>query len=98
MNQEKILKILHSPYISEKAALAGDTANTFVFKVASKANKLEIKKAVEKLFKVKVDGVQVSNMKGKLKRNRYGESRRPNVKKAYVRLADGYDIDFSSAE
>ena len=54
--------MVHSPYISEKAALyRKDTANTFVFKVAKNANKLEMKKAVEKLFKVKVDGVQVSN-------------------------------------
>mgnify|MGYP000545444697 CR=1 FL=1 len=98
MNQERILKVLVAPHISEKAAMAGDIANTFVFKVVPSANKLEIKRAVELLFKVKVDAVQVSNLKGKVKRNRYGESRRAGVKKAYVRLAEGHDIDFALAE
>ena len=47
---------------------------------------------------MKVEGVQVSNLKGKLKRNRFGENRRPGIKKAYVRLAEGHDIDFALAE
>ena len=68
------------------------------FKVLPNATKLEIKRAVEQLFKVKVEGVQVSNLKGKLKRNRFGENRRPGIKKAYVRLAEGHDIDFALAE
>ena len=78
--------------------MAGDTSNAFVFKVLPNATKLEIKRAVEQLFKVKVEGVQVSNLKGKLKRNRFGENRRPGIKKAYVRLAEGHDIDFALAE
>ena len=98
MNKERILKVLVSPHISEKAAIVGDTGNQVVFRVAVDATKLEIKRAVELLFKVKVDGVQVSNVKGKMKRTRYGESRRPNWKKAYVRLAAGHDIDFALAE
>tara|TARA_B100000963_G_scaffold249503_1_gene218510 strand:- start:183 stop:479 length:297 start_codon:yes stop_codon:yes gene_type:complete len=98
MNQERILKVLVAPHISEKAALAGDASNSFVFKVLPNATKLEIKRAVEQLFKVKVEGVQVSNLKGKLKRNRFGVNRRPGIKKAYVRLAEGHDIDFSLAE
>lgn len=98
MNKERILKVLVSPHVSEKAAIVGDTGNQVVFRVAMDATKLEVKRAVELLFRVRVEGVQVANMKGKVKRNRYGESRRPNWKKAYVRLAAGHDIDFALAE
>lgn len=98
MNQERLLKVLVAPHVSEKAALAGDVANAVVFKVVPDATKLEVKRAVEKLFKVKVDAVQVSNVKGKVKRNRYGLSKKPDWKKAYVRLAAGHDIDFALAE
>ena len=98
MNQERVLKVLVAPHISEKAALAGDTANAVVFRVIPDATKREIKQAVEQLFKVKVDAGQVSNVKGKMKRNRHGESRRASWKKAYVCLAEGHDIDFALAE
>lgn len=98
MNQERILKVLVAPHVSEKAAMVGDVANAVVFRVLPTATKLEIKRAVEHLFKVKVEGVQVSNLKGKVKRNRYGESRRAGWKKAYVRLAAGHDIDFALAD
>ena len=98
MNQERILKVLVAPHISEKAALANDASNAVVFRVIPTATKLDIKRAVELLFKVKVEAVQVSNLKGKLKRNRHGENRRPGIKKAYVRLAEGHDIDFALAE
>lgn len=98
MNQERILKVLVAPHISEKAALAGDASNAVVFRVLPNATKLEVKRAVEQLFKVKVEGVQVSNVKGKLKRNRFGESRGASWKKAYVSLAEGHDIDFALAE
>jgi large subunit ribosomal protein L23 len=98
MNQERILKVLVAPHISEKAALAGDSSNAVVFRVLPSATKLEIKRAVETLFKVKVDGVQVSNVKGKAKRTAHGESRAASWKKAYVSLADGHDIDFALAD
>ena len=98
MNQERLLKVLVAPMVTEKAALAGDVANTVVFKVASDANKREVRAAVEKMFKVKVEGVSVAVQKGKLKRNRFGESRKPSFKKAYVRLAAGHDIDFALAD
>ncbi len=98
MNQERLLKVLVAPVVSEKAALAGDAANAVVFKVVNDATKQEVKKAVEKLFDVRVESVQVLNVKGKLKRNRYGESRKPGSKKAYVRLAAGHDIDFALGE
>ncbi|MBR9805588.1 50S ribosomal protein L23 [bacterium] len=98
MNKERLLKVLVSPHVSEKAAMAGNGTNQVVFRVARDANKIEIKQAVELLFKVEVDAVQVLNMKGKVKRNRYGESRRPTWKKAYVKLAAGHDIDLERAE
>jgi len=96
MNQERIYQVLVAPHISEKATNVADQSNHVVFKVAVDASKLEVKKAVEKLFKVKVDAVQILNMKGKVKQNRFGLSRRNNWKKAYVRLAEGHDIDFAS--
>lgn len=98
MNPERIYTVLQGPHISEKAALRADAANQVVFKVAIDATKLEIKKAVEKIFKVKVDSVQVLKTKGKVKRNRYGTAKRSDTKKAYVRLAEGHEIDFAVAE
>ncbi len=98
MNPERIFNVLLGPYISEKAAIGAENANQFVFKVAIDANKLEIKKAVEKIFNVKVTGVQVVKSKGKVKRNKFGFSKRSDTKKAYVRLAEGHEIDLSVAE
>jgi large subunit ribosomal protein L23 len=98
MNQERIFQVLVGPQVSEKAAMAADAGNQVVFRVAPDATKLEVKHAVEKLFNVTVENVNMLNQKGKVKRNRYGLSRRVSVKKAYVRLADGQEIDFSVAE
>ena len=98
MNQERIFTVLMGPHVSEKAAVNSELHNQVVFRVAPDATKYEVKKAVEKLFNVKVRGVQVLNVKGKVKRNRYGYSRRPSWKKAYVRLEEGHDIDFATAE
>lgn len=96
MNQERIYKVLVGPQISEKATIAAEGSNQVVFKVALDANKLEIKRAIEKLFNVKVAQVRVLRMKGKVKRNRFGDVRRSDWKKAYVRLEQGHDIDFAS--
>lgn len=96
MNQERIYKILVAPQISEKSTLVSESGNQVVFKVALDANKLEIKHAIEKLFSVKVAQVRVLRMKGKVKRNRFGDVRRSDWKKAYVRLEQGHDIDFAS--
>ncbi|MAC33351.1 MAG: 50S ribosomal protein L23 [Haliea sp.] len=98
MNQERIFQVLVAPHVSEKAALLADTRNQYVFKVAPNATKLEIKKSVEQLFKVKVEAVQTLKVKGKTKRNRFGLTTKPTWKKAYVRLAQGQDIDFAAAE
>jgi large subunit ribosomal protein L23 len=96
MNQERVYKILVGPQISEKATMAAENSNQVVFRVALDANKLEIKRAIEKLFNVKVAKVRVLRMKGKVKRNRFGDVRRSDWKKAYVRLEQGHDIDFAS--
>ena len=98
MNQERLFKVLLGPHITEKSAMAsGDAAQVF-FKVSTSANKLEIRKAVEHLFEVQVDDVRVVNMKGKSRRTKTGMGQRSDWKKAYVRLAEGQDIDFSVAE
>lgn len=98
MNPERIFKVLLGPHISEKAAISAESGNQVVFKVARDASKLEIRKAVEKLFKVKVQGIQTLNVKGKVKRNRFGEVKKVSWKKAYVRLEQGHDIDFAVAD
>ena len=98
MNQERIFQVLESPHVSEKAAIAADLNNQYVFKVAVNATKSEIKKSVEQLFKVKVDNVRTLRVKGKVKRNKHGLSARTTWKKAYVRLQQGQDIDFTSVE
>ncbi|MGK0336177.1 MAG: large subunit ribosomal protein L23 [Candidatus Azotimanducaceae bacterium] len=89
--------ILLGAHISEKATIIADEANQFAFKVAKDATRPEIKEAVEKIYGVSVKEVTVLNVKGKVKRNMRGVSRKPSWKKAYVRLDDGHDIDFASA-
>ena len=96
MNQERVFQILLGPHMSEKAAIAAEDANQYVFKVALDATKIEIKTSVEQLFKVKVDNVRTLRVKGKSKRNRFGMSTKPTWKKAYVRLEQGKDIDFAA--
>ncbi|HKM15958.1 MAG TPA: 50S ribosomal protein L23 [Marinospirillum sp.] len=98
MNQERIFKVLLGPHMTEKATLVADKQNQYVFKVASDATKLEIKKAVEKLFDVKVNAVSVLNAKGKTRRTTHGLGRRKGFRKAYVSLVEGQAIDFADAE
>ncbi len=98
MNQERILDILKSPHVSEKATVVAERDNQIVFKVAVDATKLEIKRAVESLFEVEVDSVRTLNVKGKTKRHGQQQGRRVNWKKAYVSLKEGQDIDFLGAE
>ena len=95
MNQERVFSVLLGPHVSEKTAIATEMNNQYTFRVARDASKLEIRRAVEKLFKVKVANVQVLNVKGKVKMNRFGAARRSAWKKAYVRLESGHDIDFT---
>ena len=98
MNQERLMNILVSPHVSEKATNAAESANQIVFRVANTATKREIKGAIEMLFEVNVENVQVANVKGKTKRTQNGVGRRNNWKKAYIRLQEGQDINFIGAE
>ncbi len=97
MNQERKYQILLSPHVSEKASLLADECNQHVFKVLSTATKAEVKEAVEAMFKVKVNKVRITNIKGKTKRfgNRLGK--RADLRKAYVTLMPDNDIDFAGA-
>ncbi len=93
MNAERVFTILLEPHISEKVSILGDSHNQYGFRVSKDATKAEIKEAVEHLFEVSVEKVTTMNVKGKMKRNTYRQTRRKNWKKAYVRLADGDSID-----
>ena len=95
MKQERLYNIILGAHISEKASLIADMANQFAFKVARDATGPEIKEAVEKIYEVPVRKVSVMNVKGKVKRNARGLSKRSGWKKAYVSLEAGHDIDFS---
>ena len=98
MNQERIMKVILAPHITEKAANVGESSNQYVFKVAPDATKPEIKQAIEALFEVQVDAVRVLNTKGKTKRSGARLGRRKDWKKAYVRVKAGQEIDFIGSE
>ncbi|MFT5448309.1 MAG: large subunit ribosomal protein L23 [Gammaproteobacteria bacterium] len=98
MNDERLMKVLVAPHVSEKSTRLNESANQVVFKVLPDARKLEIKHAVEKLFSVEVEEVQVTNVKGKRKGAGPRAGRRSDWKKAYVRLKQGHDIDFVGVE
>lgn len=98
MNQERIFQVLLGPHISEKATIVAEGSQQVVFRVTKEATKPEIKKAVEELFDVKVKGVNIVNVKGKTKRTARGFGKRNDVRKAYVCLADGSEIDFLGGE
>ena len=84
-----VYEVIRRPLITEKGQDKKDNERTLVFEVAAGANKTQVKQAVEKLFKVKVDDVRVSNVHGKVKRQGRYAGRRSDWKKAYVRLAEG---------
>lgn len=96
MSLNNLYTTILSPVISEKSNRVGELANQYVFKVAKSANKQQIKSAVEQLFKVNVLDVSVLNVKGKSKSFRMKTGRRPNWKKAYVRVQEDQMIDFGA--
>jgi large subunit ribosomal protein L23 len=98
MSKEKLMSVLIGPHVSEKAARVAEAGNQVVFRVRRDATKPEIKAAVELMFEVKVDSVNVVNSEGKQKRFGQRLGRRQDFKKAYVRLAAGESIDFTGAE
>lgn len=95
MNQQRLMQVLLAPQISEKATFVADKNEQIVFRVASDATKPEVKAAVELLFKVQVESVQVLNVKGKVKRFKGVTGRRKGWKKAFVSLKPGQEISFA---
>ncbi|MCC5869405.1 MAG: 50S ribosomal protein L23 [Gammaproteobacteria bacterium] len=96
--QERLMQVIIGPHVSEKSTVLADSANQVVFKVRRDATKAEIRKAVEMLFEVSVVGVSTVLIKGKAKRFGALQGKRSDWKKAYVRIAEGQDIDFLDAE
>ena len=96
MNNERLSRVLLTPVVSEKSAAAADAARQYVFKVLTDATKREISRAVEKMFDVRVEKVQVVKVKGKQKRFGRRPGRRSDWKKAYVKLQQGYDIQMDA--
>ncbi len=91
----RLANVLVAPIISEKATRIGERQNQVLFKVLRDATKPEIKAAVELMFKVEVDSVSTVNQKGKSKKFGRSMGRRDHVKKAYVSLKAGQELNFS---
>jgi len=92
---ERLLNTIRAPRISEKTARLAES-NQYVFEVASTATKADVKAAIEQLFSVTVEAVNVVNAKGKTKTFRQRSGRRSDQRKAYVRLAEGHSIDVTA--
>jgi large subunit ribosomal protein L23 len=89
-----IYSVIIKPHVTEKTSLGSDSSNTVAIVVDKEANKIEIKQAVENLFKVKVADVRTVTVAGKVKRSGKTYGKRSNWKKAYVTLQEGQSIDF----
>ena len=95
-NTERLMTVLLAPVVSEKGTYIADKYEQVVFRVMQNATKPEVKAAVELMFKVEVEGVQIANVKGKKKRFGTHAGRRRNWKKAYVSLKPGQEINFAA--
>ncbi len=93
MSDLKYLSVIRAPRVSEKTARLQEVSNQYVFEVAKNATKADVKSAVEQLFNVKVEAVNVANVKGKTKAFRSRLGTRGDWRKAYVKLAEGQSID-----
>ena len=91
--KKELYSVIKSPYLTEKVSSLIGEGNQYAFTVSTNATKLQIKKAVEGYFAVNVEKVNVIKVKGKNKRSRYRIKKRPDWKKAYVRLAEGESIE-----
>ncbi len=96
MRREQLMTVLLAPHVTEKTSLAMQNHNQYVFRVRREATKTDIKQAVELMFEVKVQGVQVANERGKIRRFGRIQGRTQDWKKAYVRLAQGQTIDYEA--
>jgi large subunit ribosomal protein L23 len=97
MNEAKLYEVIRAPRVSEKTARLQEVSNQYAFEVSRDATKADIKAAVEKLFDVKVEAVNVVNVKGKSKSFRQRQGSRGSWRKAYVKLAEGQSIDVTHA-
>jgi large subunit ribosomal protein L23 len=95
-NSERLMTVLLAPVVSEKGTFIADKYEQVVFRVMQNATKPEVKAAVEMMFKVQVESVQIANVKGKKKRFGTHMGRRRNWKKAYVSLKPGQEINFAA--
>ncbi|MEM4987317.1 50S ribosomal protein L23 [Collimonas sp. H4R21] len=94
-SEERLMKVLLAPVISEKATMVAEKNEQVVFRIAPDATKLEVKAAVELLFKVQVESVQVANRQGKQKRSGKTMGRRNHTRRAFVCLKPGQEINFT---
>jgi large subunit ribosomal protein L23 len=94
ISEERLLKILLSPHVSEKSSISIEKFNTVVLKVLNNATKYEIKCAVKKIFNVEVDSIKTLKVKGKKKRQSNRIVQKSNWKKAYIKVKKGYNLDF----
>ncbi len=97
MNQQRLTQVILAPIVSEKSNVLAEKRNQMTFKVAANATKTEIKAAVELLFGVQVESVTTVTIKGKAKRFGRTLGRRSDVKKAYVSLVAGQELDLEAA-
>lgn len=98
MISERLYQVIRFPHVSEKTARLQAESNQYVFDVRTDATKADIKQAVEALFEVNVEGVQVVNLKGKRKSFRFRSGRQSDWKKAYVRVKAGQTIEDLQAD
>ncbi len=97
-HEKRLMPIILGPHVSEKSTAVADQSNQVVFKVRPDATKVEIRKAVELLFEVKVGNVTVVNVPGKVRLRGANRGRKSDWKKAYVKLAPGQNLDFMGVE
>ncbi|MBD08235.1 MAG: 50S ribosomal protein L23 [Gammaproteobacteria bacterium] len=97
-HEKRLMTIILGPHVSEKSTAVADQNNQVVFKVRPDATKVEIRKAVELLFEVKVGNVTVVNVSGKVRLRGANRGRKSDWKKAYVKLAPGQNLDFMGVE
>ena len=95
---DQLMNVVLAPVVSEKSTMVADKNRQYVFRVDDRATKPEIKAAIELMFKTKVDSVTVANVKGKARRFGRSIGRKRSWKKAYVRLAEGQEINFAATE
>ncbi len=98
VKEQRLFQILLAPIVSEKSTRLADKNRQVTFEVRTDASKQEVKAAVEKAFEVEVESVQIVNVRGKIKRFGRSPGQRRSWKKAYVRLKEGFDIDFAGAQ